>query len=127
MPTVRSIVIDRPPLLAHRVQFAVEISPSETKQEGLTPDEAELYRDLVEERFGRSVRLEQSAPPSSRSGKPSIHRPPDLAPSRGATTRQRHCDDAPERRALETVFESPHAALASSVRLHQEVGPMFWC
>jgi len=59
VPTVRSILMNRSTLLAHREQFAVEPNPTDAALEGLTPDEAELYSDLIEDRFGRSVRLEQ--------------------------------------------------------------------
>lgn len=51
--------MDRSTLLAHREQFAVEPNPAEAELEGLNPDEAGLYRDLIEDRFGPSVRLEQ--------------------------------------------------------------------
>jgi hypothetical protein len=59
VPTVRSILMDRSTLLAHREQFAVEPNPTEVELEALTPDEAELYRDLIEDRYGPAVRLEQ--------------------------------------------------------------------
>ena len=57
--TVRSVLMDRSTLLAHREQFAVEPNPTDAELEGLTPEEAELYRDLIEDRYGPSVRLEQ--------------------------------------------------------------------
>ena len=59
VPTVRSILMDRSTLLAHREQFAIEPNPTEVELEGLTPDEAWVYSDLIEDRFGPSVRLEQ--------------------------------------------------------------------
>jgi hypothetical protein len=59
VPTVRSMLMDRSTLLAHREQFAVEPNPTDAELEGLTPEEAELYRDLIEDRYGPSVRLEQ--------------------------------------------------------------------
>lgn len=59
VPTVRSILMDRSTLLAHREQFAVEPNPTEVELEALTRDEAELYRDLIEDRYGPAVRLEQ--------------------------------------------------------------------
>jgi hypothetical protein len=59
VPTVRSLLMDRSTLLAHREQFAVEPHPTNAELKGLTPEEAELYRDLIEDRYGPSVRLEQ--------------------------------------------------------------------
>ncbi|MCC6227370.1 MAG: hypothetical protein IT195_13330 [Microthrixaceae bacterium] len=59
VPTVRSILMDRSTLLAHREQFDVEPNPTEVELEALTRDEAELYRDLIEDRYGPAVRLEQ--------------------------------------------------------------------
>jgi hypothetical protein len=58
VPTVRSFLMDRPTLLAHRNQIVVEPNPTEAVL-GLTPEEDALYRDLIEDRYGPSVRLEQ--------------------------------------------------------------------
>jgi hypothetical protein len=58
-PTTRSILMDEATLLAHRGQWVEEPSPTDRALAHLTKPEAELYRDLVEGRFGTSVRLEQ--------------------------------------------------------------------
>lgn len=59
VPTVRSVLMDRETLLAHREQLVIEPSPTDADSGYLTPDEEALYRDLIEDRYGRSVRLEQ--------------------------------------------------------------------
>lgn len=59
VPTVRSLLMDRATLLAHREQVVLEPSPTGVVLGGLTPDEDALYRDLVEDRYGSAVRLEQ--------------------------------------------------------------------
>lgn len=59
VPTVRSVLMDRQTLLAHRAQIVVEPSPIDARLGSLTPEEDELYRDLIEDRYGPSVRLEQ--------------------------------------------------------------------
>ncbi len=58
-PTVRSILMDRGTLLAHRQQWVTEGSPTNRALPNLTYDEASLYRDLVEATYGDSIRLEQ--------------------------------------------------------------------
>lgn len=59
VPSARSILMDRPTLLAHRTQLTTEPSPTNTALPHLTVDEAAMYRDLVEDRYGPRVRLEQ--------------------------------------------------------------------
>jgi len=59
VPTVRSILMDEATLLAHLDRVVCEDSPTDAVLEHLTPTEARLYRDLVEDRFGHAVRLEQ--------------------------------------------------------------------
>ena len=59
LPTVRSILMDRDTLLAHRQQWVTESSPTNRALPNLTYDEASLYRDLVEGTYGDSIRLEQ--------------------------------------------------------------------
>jgi hypothetical protein len=59
VPSVRSLLMDRATLVAHREQFVVEPNPTAASLGRLTPEEQELYRDLVEDRYGPSVRLEQ--------------------------------------------------------------------
>lgn len=58
-PHVRSMLMDRTTLLAHETQWVREEHPTNTHLERLTSDEADLYRDLVEDTIGPSLRLEQ--------------------------------------------------------------------
>lgn len=58
-PQVRSLLMDRSTLLAHRDRWGAEPSPTRARLEHLTTAEADLYRDLVEDVFGVAVRLEQ--------------------------------------------------------------------
>lgn len=55
----RSLLMDRPTLLAHEGQWVHEANPLVAHLAHLRPEEAELYRDLVEQAFGPAVRLEQ--------------------------------------------------------------------
>ena len=57
--SVRSILMDEATLLAHRGQWVTEPSPTNRPLPNLTEAEAALYGDLVEDRFGPTVRLEQ--------------------------------------------------------------------
>jgi hypothetical protein len=59
LPDVRSMLMDRATLLAHDAHWDREPSPVNVHLEHLTPDEAALYRDLVEDAYGPAVRLEQ--------------------------------------------------------------------
>lgn len=59
VPSVRSILMDRATLLAHRNQLTTEPSPTRVRLSHLTTEEANLHRDLVEDRYGPAVRLEQ--------------------------------------------------------------------
>jgi hypothetical protein len=59
LPDVRSMLMDRATLLAHDAHWDREPSPVNVHLEHLTPDEAELYRDIVEDVYGPAVRLEQ--------------------------------------------------------------------
>lgn len=56
---VRSILMDHDTLLAHPNQLVTEPDPIDEALPHLTESERSLYQDLVEDRFGRSVRLEQ--------------------------------------------------------------------
>lgn len=58
-PRVRSMLMDRPTLLAHRDEWVTEPSPTASSLEFLDGDEAALYADLVADRVRHSVRLEQ--------------------------------------------------------------------
>lgn len=57
--SVRSILMDHETLLAHPTQLVEEDSPTDEVLGHLTTNEQTLYRDLIEDRYGRSVRLEQ--------------------------------------------------------------------
>jgi hypothetical protein len=57
--SVRSVLMDEATLLAHRGQWVAEPSPTNRLLPNLTEAEAALYGDLVEDRFGPRVRLEQ--------------------------------------------------------------------
>ncbi len=57
--SVRSILMDEATLLAHRGQWVAEPSPTDRPLPNLTEAEAALYGDLVEDRFGPTIRLEQ--------------------------------------------------------------------
>jgi hypothetical protein len=57
--SVRSILMDESTLLAHRGQWVAEPSPTNRPLPNLTDAEAALYGDLVEDRFGPTIRLEQ--------------------------------------------------------------------
>lgn len=59
VPTAGSVLMDRKTLLEHREQFVVEPNPTDAVFDSLTPEEHELYRDLIEDRYGPSIRLEQ--------------------------------------------------------------------
>jgi hypothetical protein len=58
-PHARSMLMDRATLLAHETQWVHEQAPVSTPLPMLNPAEADLYRDLVEDALGPSVRLEQ--------------------------------------------------------------------
>lgn len=59
VPGVRSLLMDEATLTAHLDRVVSEDSPTSVPLENLTPAESDLYRDLVENRFGHAVRLEQ--------------------------------------------------------------------
>lgn len=59
VPSVRSILMDRDTLVAHLGQVVAEANPTSAPLGSLSPEEADLYRDLVEDRYGTNVRLEQ--------------------------------------------------------------------
>jgi hypothetical protein len=46
-------------MLAHRHRWVTEGAPTSARLDRLTEDEQALYRDLVSDRFGQRVRLEQ--------------------------------------------------------------------
>lgn len=57
--SVRSILMDRETLLAHSAQCVTEPEPTTEPLPHLTDRERSLYQDLIEDRFGLAVRLEQ--------------------------------------------------------------------
>jgi hypothetical protein len=56
---VKSILMDHETLLAHSDQRVTEPNPTTEPLPHLTERERSLYEDLIEDRFGRAVRLEQ--------------------------------------------------------------------
>ncbi len=58
-PDVRSMLMNHDALLAHEPHWDIEPVQSTASPERLASDEAALYRDLLENRFGTKVRLEQ--------------------------------------------------------------------
>jgi len=58
-PRVTSILMDHDALLAHRTQWVREPAPTRRALKCLTSGEAGVYHDLVEDRYGPAVRLEQ--------------------------------------------------------------------
>ncbi|GAB3843853.1 Wadjet anti-phage system protein JetD domain-containing protein [Dactylosporangium cerinum] len=58
-PSTRSMLMDRTTLLAHETQWVREPTPVSAHLPALDDHEASLYRDLVEDALGPSVRLEQ--------------------------------------------------------------------
>jgi hypothetical protein len=59
LPHARSILMDRETLLAHEPRWGCENSPTNIALPGLHPAESALYSDLVTDRYGPAIRLEQ--------------------------------------------------------------------
>ena len=59
LPLAESILMDRATLLAHESQWVREPKPTSARLPGLGDAEHGLYVDLIEDRFGEAVRLEQ--------------------------------------------------------------------
>jgi hypothetical protein len=59
VPQARSILMDRPTLLAHRDQWVREPTPTTAALDLLDAAEQSLYRDLVTAEFAPAIRLEQ--------------------------------------------------------------------
>jgi hypothetical protein len=59
LPQTRSMLMDRDTLLAHRDRWVIEASPTAARLSRLTADEEALYHDLITDRLGRRIRLEQ--------------------------------------------------------------------
>lgn len=59
LPGVESFLMDAQTLLAHRERWGGESTPTHAALPRLTPAEAAVYDDLVSDRYGERVRLEQ--------------------------------------------------------------------
>jgi hypothetical protein len=59
LPQTRSVLMDRATLLAHRERWVTEAAPTGAALARLDANEQALYADLVSDRFGAHVRLEQ--------------------------------------------------------------------
>jgi hypothetical protein len=59
LPDARSVLMDRKTLLVHRDRWGSEDRPATSSLTRLTAAELELYTDLVTDRLGRRIRLEQ--------------------------------------------------------------------
>lgn len=59
LPQTRSLLMDRDTLTAHRDRWVTEPTPTSATLPRLTIEEASLYDDLVSDRLGVQVRLEQ--------------------------------------------------------------------
>ncbi len=59
LPRARSVLMDRATLLAHRDRWVTEDLPAKSVLTRLTPDEQDLYSELVGDGLGERVRLEQ--------------------------------------------------------------------
>ncbi len=58
-PHVQSMLMDHATLTAHRAHWVTEPMPTDQPLLHLTEPEADVYRDLIEDRYGTRVRLEQ--------------------------------------------------------------------
>jgi hypothetical protein len=59
LPQVQSALMDRETLLVHRDRWVTEDRPAKSALSRLTPDEQDLYSELVGDGLGERVRLEQ--------------------------------------------------------------------
>ncbi|MFY2859255.1 Wadjet anti-phage system protein JetD domain-containing protein [Mycobacterium sp. THU-M104] len=59
LPPALSVLMDRDTLLAHRDRWVTEDHPAKSVLTRLTPDEYDLYSELVADGLGERVRLEQ--------------------------------------------------------------------
>ena len=59
LPQTASFLMDRESLLQHRDRWGSEPSPTSARLDRLDADESALYADLVVDRYGPAVRLEQ--------------------------------------------------------------------
>ena len=74
LPQARSVLMDAATLLEHRDRWVTEDRPTQAALTRLTPEEDDVYRGLVSDRWGERVRLEQEridwAWATSRLGRP---------------------------------------------------------
>ncbi|MBR22195.1 MAG: DUF2220 family protein [Microcella pacifica] len=59
LPHVTSVLMDRETLLAHQLHWSHESSPTSAALRQLNGEEAALYSDIVTDRYGQAIRLEQ--------------------------------------------------------------------
>ncbi len=59
LPQTQSFLMDRQTLLQHRDRWVREPSPTTARLDRLTAEESALYAELVSDRWGDAVRLEQ--------------------------------------------------------------------
>lgn len=59
LPQSRSVLMDRETLLAHRERWGSEPRPTAAALTRLTSEESAVYHDLVTDRYGDKIRLEQ--------------------------------------------------------------------
>lgn len=59
LPHTRSVLMDRATLLAHRDRWGIDATPTRARLTRLRDEEGDLYGDLVTDRLGDRVRLEQ--------------------------------------------------------------------
>jgi hypothetical protein len=59
LPQTRSFLMDSGTLLAHRDRWVTEATPTRARLERLTDAEGALYLDLIADRYGERIRLEQ--------------------------------------------------------------------
>lgn len=59
LPQTCSVLMDRETLMAHRDRWGAEDRPTSARLTRLTVEEAEVYADMVSDRLGAKVRLEQ--------------------------------------------------------------------
>lgn len=59
LPHTRSVLMDRETLTTHRDRWVIEDRPTTSSLKRLTPEEQDLYADLVSDHLGDKVRLEQ--------------------------------------------------------------------
>jgi len=59
LPNVKSLLMDRETLMAHEALWGGELSQANRRLEHLSDEEAALHQDLIDNRYGDRIRLEQ--------------------------------------------------------------------